>query len=66
MRSGYYTINDIRLWEDLPPVEGGDIPLISGDLYPINTPLEERKTSKGGDSNEQKENLLSNEEESRK
>lgn len=66
VRSGYYTINDIRLWEDLPPVEGGDIPLISGDLYPINTPPEERKTSKGGDSNEQKENLLSNEEESRK
>ncbi|UIF40225.1 phage portal protein, partial [Staphylococcus aureus] len=24
----------------LPPVEGGDKPLISGDLYPIDTPLE--------------------------
>ena len=49
VRSGYYTINDIREWEDLPPVEGGDKPLISGDLYPIDTPLELRKSLKGGD-----------------
>lgn len=51
VRSGYYTINDIREWEDLPPVEGGDKPLISGDLYPIDTPLELRKSLKGGDKN---------------
>ncbi|MDW5471980.1 phage portal protein [Staphylococcus equorum] len=51
IRSGYYTINDIRLWEDLPPVENGDIPLISGDLYPINMPPEQRKASKGGENN---------------
>ncbi|HEK4166320.1 TPA: phage portal protein [Staphylococcus aureus] len=51
VRSGYCTINDIREWEDLPPVEGGDKPLISGDLYPIDTPLELRKSLKGGDKN---------------
>ncbi|ATH61377.1 phage portal protein [Staphylococcus nepalensis] len=62
VRSGYYTVNDIRLWEDLPPVEGGDTPLISGDLYPIDTPPEQRHTLKGGDSNEQEKNLLSDEE----
>src|SRR5699024_9036923 len=61
VRSGYYTVNDIRLWEDLPPVEGGDTPLISGDLYPIDTPPEQRHTLKGGDSNEQEKNLLSDE-----
>ncbi|MDK9869995.1 phage portal protein [Staphylococcus equorum] len=62
VHSGYYTVNDIRLWEDLPPVEGGDTPLISGDLYPIDTPPEQRHTLKGGDSNEQEKNLLSDEE----
>ncbi|KKB24943.1 phage portal protein [Staphylococcus carnosus] len=62
VRSGYYTVNDIRLWEDLPPVEGGDTPLISGDLYPIDTPPEQRHALKGGDSNEQEKNLLSDEE----
>ncbi|WP_158177315.1 phage portal protein [Staphylococcus aureus] len=49
VRSGYYTINEIREWEDLPPVESGDKLLISGDLYPIDTPLELRKSLKGGD-----------------
>jgi HK97 family phage portal protein len=61
VRSGYYTVNDIRSWEDLPPVEGGDVPLISGDLYPIDTPPEQRHTSKGGDNHGQDKDLLSDE-----
>ncbi|UXR83220.1 phage portal protein [Staphylococcus sp. IVB6214] len=63
LRSGYYTINEIREWEDLPPVENGDKPLISGDLYPIDTPLEMRKSLKGGDTNEKRSNILPNEQE---
>ena len=52
---GYYTINEIRELEDLPPVENGDKPFISGDLYPIDTPLELRKSLKGGDKDDNKE-----------
>ena len=51
VRSGYYTINEIRELEDLPPVKDGDVPYISGDLYPINMPLANRKSVKGGDVN---------------
>lgn len=63
VRSGYYSINEIREWEDLPPVEGGDKPMISGDLYPIDTPVEQRNTTKGGDNNANGKELLSNQEE---
>ena len=59
VRSGYYTINEIRELEDLPPVENGDKPFISGDLYPIDTPLELRKSLKGGDRDDN-EKVLSN------
>ncbi|MDW4218169.1 phage portal protein [Staphylococcus saprophyticus] len=62
VRSGYYGINDIREWEDLPPVEGGDKPMISGDLYPIDTPVEQRNTTKGGDNNANGKELLPNQE----
>ncbi|MCS4486378.1 phage portal protein [Staphylococcus sp. GRT3] len=65
LRSGYYTINEIREWEDLPPVENGDKPLISGDLYPIDIPLEMRKSLKGGDTDEKQSNVLPNEQESK-
>ncbi|AVQ34416.1 phage portal protein [Staphylococcus muscae] len=64
LRSGYYTINEIRGWEDLPPVENGDKPLISGDLYPIDMPIEMRKSLKGGDNNEKQSEVLPNEQES--
>ena len=60
VRSGYYTINEIRELEDLPPVENGDKPFISGDLYPIDTPLELRKSLKGGDKDDNKEKVFSN------
>ena len=59
VRSGYYTINEIRELEDLPPVENGDKPFISGDLYPIDTPLELRKSLKGGDKDDN-EKVFSN------
>lgn len=62
VRSGYYTINEIRELEDLPPVENGDKPFISGDLYPIDTPLELRKSLKGGD-RDVNEKVLSNQKE---
>lgn len=62
VRSGYYTINEIRELEDLPPVENGDKPFISGDLYPIDTPLELRKSLKGGDKNDN-EKVFSNQKE---
>ncbi|WP_422802061.1 phage portal protein [Staphylococcus xylosus] len=62
IRSGYYTINKVREWEDLPPIENGDKPLISGDLYPIDTPVSERKSLKGGEKDDESENLLSDEE----
>lgn len=50
VRSGINTINEIRALEDLPPVEGGDVAMISGDLYPIDTPIEERRglSARGG------------------
>lgn len=50
VRSGIKTINEIRRLEDLPPVEGGDVAMISGDLYPIDTPISERRglSAKGG------------------
>lgn len=62
VRSGYYTINEIRELEDLPPVENGNKPFISGDLYPIDTPLELRKSLKGGDKDDN-EKVLSNQKE---
>ncbi|EIT85916.1 phage-related putative head portal protein [Fictibacillus macauensis ZFHKF-1] len=46
VRSGIYSPNEIRAWEELPPVTGGDMPFVSGDLYPIDTPVAER-TGKG-------------------
>ncbi|KZR60394.1 phage portal protein [Pseudobacillus badius] len=51
VRSGIYTPNETRAWEELPPMEAGDKLYISGDLYPIDAPLEERRgrgTTKGG------------------
>ena len=62
VRSGYNTINEIRALEDLPPIEGGDVPLISGDLYPI-TMDHTKRNLKGGGTNDEQSNLLSSEEE---
>lgn len=62
VRSGYNTINEIRALEDLPPIEGGDVPLISGDLYPITMDPTKRNL-KGGGTNDEQSNLLSSEKE---
>lgn len=35
IRAGVQTINEARREEDLPPVAGGDVPLISRDLAPL-------------------------------
>lgn len=35
VRSGWFTPNEVRSLEELPPIEGGDELYMSGDLYPI-------------------------------
>lgn len=35
VRSGWFTPNEVRALEELPPLEGGDGLYMSGDLYPI-------------------------------
>lgn len=43
VRSALFKPNEIRAWEELPPVEGGDTLYISGDLYPIDDERRERR-----------------------
>ncbi|AIQ69544.1 phage portal protein [Paenibacillus graminis] len=43
IRSGVFKPNEVRAWEELPPESGGEKLHISGDLYPIDTPVEHRK-----------------------
>ncbi|WP_426450657.1 phage portal protein [Paenibacillus sp. S-38] len=43
IRSGWFTPNEVRAFEELPPQAGGDKLFLSGDLYPLDTPLEARK-----------------------
>lgn len=43
IRSGGMTPNEARAFEDHPPMPGGEKLYISGDLYPIETPVEQRK-----------------------
>ncbi|KTT82741.1 portal protein [Mammaliicoccus sciuri] len=62
VRSGYNSVNEIRALEDLPPIEGGDVPFISGDLYPITMDPTKRNL-KGGGTNDEESNLLSSEKE---
>lgn len=51
IRSGWMTQNEVRQSEDMPPKSGNAEELwVSGDLYPIDTPVQERKSApKGGD-----------------
>lgn len=51
MRSGGYKPNEIRALEELPPEAGGDQLFISGDLYPIDLPVSDRKKRGKGVSN---------------
>lgn len=43
VRSGNLTINEARREDNLPPVEGGDIPLISRDLVPLDIAIEQAR-----------------------
>lgn len=53
IRSAGMKPDEIRQLEDLPPVGGNAEKLwISGDLYPLDLPIAERKTDKGGEKNE--------------
>ena len=36
VRSGFFTPNEVRAWEDLPPMHGGDKLYMSRDLRPID------------------------------
>ncbi len=60
IRNGWFKQDEVRMFEDLPP-EGGnaDKLWISGDLYPIDLPSNERKsaarTIERGDNNEEQE-----------
>lgn len=35
LQNGYYTINEVRAWEGLPPIPGGDVPRIQTQNAPI-------------------------------
>lgn len=43
VRSGIYKPNEVRAFLEQPPEPGGEKLYISGDLYPIDTPIEQRK-----------------------
>lgn len=43
IRSGIYKPNEVRAMLEQPPEPGGDKLYISGDLYPIDTPIDQRK-----------------------
>ncbi len=51
---GAMTANDIRQKENLPPVEGGDTPLVSANLLPLDT-IREAKGVTGQPTNDGKE-----------
>jgi len=36
IQNGYYTINEVRAWENLPPVEGGDEARVQVQNQPVN------------------------------
>lgn len=56
IRSGYLKPNEVRELEDLPPKTGGANELwLSGDLYPIDTPIEERNGGEKGVIEEEEE-----------
>lgn len=52
IRSGWMKQDEVRQSEDLPPVGGNADKLwVSGDLYPIDTPINERKSSNSNSNN---------------
>src|SRR5690606_21830921 len=43
IRSGWFTTNEVRAFEELPPLEGGDKLYMSRDLTPVNEQEGERE-----------------------
>lgn len=46
IQSGYYTINEVRAEEDLPPIEGGDVAYIPINYTPLGAPITPQKSYK--------------------
>ncbi|MCY8609891.1 phage portal protein [Bacillus haynesii] len=44
IRSGFLTPNEVRAWEELPPLPGGDVLLASKDLFPLEQVAQQRVT----------------------
>lgn len=56
IRTGWMALDEVRQKEDLPPVGGNASKLwISGDLYPIDLPISERKVTSNSTNNSTKE-----------
>lgn len=50
IRSAWFTPNEVRAYEELPPLNGGDKLLISGDMYPLDMdPLQRKGVSTNND-----------------
>lgn len=47
--SGFYTINEVRRLENLPPVEGGDVPRVQMQNMPINMTVAPKLIAGGGE-----------------
>lgn len=45
IRSAKLTINEARAEDNLPPVPGGDVPLISRDLVPLDIAIDQARTA---------------------
>ena len=43
LQTGIYTVNELRVKKGQPPVEGGDIPLVSANLKGLDVVLAESK-----------------------
>jgi hypothetical protein len=45
INAGFYTINDARTREDMPPVEGGDEPLVQAQYRPLSAAIREAEAA---------------------
>lgn len=57
IQNGYYTINEVRAWENLPPVEGGDEVRVQAQNQPVGSdqfppPSDEKPPKDSEDENE--------------
>lgn len=56
IENGIYTVNDWRLKENQPPVEGGDIPMRSANLVPLASGFQEPAKQEDPEPNNQEPN----------